>query len=73
MSVAPKEGADTQVPEQMDPGAANSLLEQRHKIAVIIPCFNEGHSIAEVVRGFKSVLPSAKMMKRPQLPAPPEP
>src|SRR6266404_3822950 len=61
MSVAPKEGADTQVPEQMDPGAANSLFEQRHKIAVIIPCFNEGHSIEEVVRGFKSVLPSARI------------
>src|ERR1700679_2487682 len=45
----------------MDPGAANSLLERRHKIAVIIPCFNEGHSIAEVVRGFKSVLPGAKV------------
>ena len=61
MSVAPKEGAETQVPEQMHPGAANSLLEQPHKIAVIIPCFNEAHSIAEVVLGFKSVLPSAKI------------
>jgi glycosyltransferase involved in cell wall biosynthesis len=61
MSVAPKEGVDHQVPEQMDPGAANSLLERRHKIAVIIPCFNEGHAIAEVVHGFKSVLPSAKI------------
>jgi glycosyltransferase involved in cell wall biosynthesis len=61
MSVAPKEGADHQVPEQMDPGAANSLLERRRKIAVIIPCFNEGHAIAEVVHGFKSVLPSAKI------------
>jgi glycosyltransferase involved in cell wall biosynthesis len=45
----------------MDPGAANSLLEPRRKIAVIIPCFNEAHSIAEVVRGFKSVLPSARI------------
>src|SRR5580700_5744112 len=44
----------------MDPGAANSLLERR-KIAVIIPCFNEAHSIAEVVHGFKSVLPSARI------------
>jgi glycosyltransferase involved in cell wall biosynthesis len=61
VSVAPKEGVDHQVPEQMDPGAANSLLERRHKIAVIIPCFNEGHAIAEVVHGFKSVLPSAKI------------
>src|SRR5712664_3449681 len=61
MSVAPKEGSETQVPEQMDPGAANSLFEQRHKIAVIIPCFNEGHSIAEVVHGFKSALPNARI------------
>src|ERR1700723_661582 len=61
MSVAPREGVDNQVPGQVDPGAVNSLLERRRKIAVIIPCFNEGHAIAEVVRGFKSVLPSAKI------------
>lgn len=51
MSLAPK----------MDPGTANSLPESRRKIAVIIPCFNEAHSIAEVVHGFKSVLPSARI------------
>src|SRR6202035_326015 len=45
----------------MDPAAANSLLDPRRKIAVIIPCFNEAHSIAEVVHGFKSVLPSARI------------
>jgi glycosyltransferase involved in cell wall biosynthesis len=45
----------------MDSGAAHSSLEQRRKIAVVIPCFNEGHSIAEVVRGFKSALPSARI------------
>src|SRR3984885_6251996 len=61
MSVAPREGVDNQVPGQVDPGATDSLLERRHKIAVIIPCFNEGHAIAEVVHGFKSVLPSAKI------------
>jgi glycosyltransferase involved in cell wall biosynthesis len=61
MSVAPKDGVDNDVPKQMDSGAASSLLCQQHKIAVIIPCFNEAHSIAEVVRGFKSVLPSAKI------------
>src|SRR6266436_8402168 len=61
MSVAPKEGVDNQVPEQIGPVSANSLLEQRHKIAVIIPCFNEAHSIAEVIHGFKSVLPSARI------------
>ena len=57
MSVAPKDGVETRVPGQLDSGAAHSL--ERHKIAVTIPCFNEAHSIAEVVRGFKSVLPGA--------------
>jgi glycosyltransferase involved in cell wall biosynthesis len=42
-----------------DPGAASASRESRRKIAVIIPCFNEAHSIAEVVHGFKAVLPSA--------------
>jgi glycosyltransferase involved in cell wall biosynthesis len=46
---------------KMDPGAANLLVEPRRKIAVIIPCFNEAHSIAEVVHGFKTVLPSARI------------
>jgi glycosyltransferase involved in cell wall biosynthesis len=58
MSVAQREEVE-QAPGQRDPGAADSLLDQRHKIAVIIPCFNEEHSIAEVVRGFKAALPSA--------------
>jgi glycosyltransferase involved in cell wall biosynthesis len=40
---------------------ADSLLDQQHRIAVIIPCFNEGHSIAEVIRAFKSALPSARV------------
>lgn len=30
-------------------------------IAVIIPCYNEEHSIADVVRGFKAALPSARI------------
>src|SRR5882757_4259131 len=61
MSVAPKGSIENQVTGQMDPGTVNSMLERPRKIAVIIPCFNEAHSIAEVVRGFKSVLPSAKI------------
>src|SRR5580698_137758 len=47
MSLAPKGPADDRMP--------------RRNIAVIIPCFNEAHSIAEVVHGFKSVLPSARI------------
>lgn len=31
----------------------------RPKIAVIIPCFNEAHSIAEVIRDFRAALPDA--------------
>jgi glycosyltransferase involved in cell wall biosynthesis len=61
MSVTPKEGVCNEISNQMDPGATKSTSEQQHKIAVIIPCFNEAHSIAEVVLGFKSVLPSAKI------------
>jgi glycosyltransferase involved in cell wall biosynthesis len=34
-------------------------LPEKLRVAVIIPCFNEAHSIAEVVRGFRSVLPNA--------------
>ena len=41
--------------------ASHALTRQSHKIAVVIPCFNEGHSIAEVVRGFKSALPHAAL------------
>jgi len=29
------------------------------KVAVIIPCFNEAHSIAAVIRGFRTALPTA--------------
>jgi glycosyltransferase involved in cell wall biosynthesis len=61
VSVAPKGSIEKQVAGQIDPGTVNSMLERQRKIAVIIPCFNEAHSIAEVVRGFKSALPSAKI------------
>jgi glycosyltransferase involved in cell wall biosynthesis len=61
MSGLSKEGFDHQVPGQMDPGSVESLLDRRHEVAVIIPCFNEAHSIAEVVRGFKAALPSARI------------
>jgi glycosyltransferase involved in cell wall biosynthesis len=61
MSGLSKEGFDNEVRGQMDAGSAESLLDQRHEVAVIIPCFNEGHSIAEVVRGFKTSLPGARI------------
>jgi glycosyltransferase involved in cell wall biosynthesis len=61
MRVGPKEGVENQMPARKEPDAAGSLSEQRHKIAVIIPCFNEAHSIGEVVRSFKLVLPGAKI------------
>jgi glycosyltransferase involved in cell wall biosynthesis len=43
----------------MNAGAPKTLVEPQRKIAVIIPCFNEAHSIAEVVHDFKAALPSA--------------
>jgi glycosyltransferase involved in cell wall biosynthesis len=58
MSVIPTKGF--QVPEEIVLGATYSS-EQRHTIAVIIPCFNEAHSIADVVLGFKSILPTARI------------
>jgi glycosyltransferase involved in cell wall biosynthesis len=45
----------------IDADATDSLLAKRHKIAVVIPCFNEGHAIAEVVRSFQSALPYASI------------
>jgi glycosyltransferase involved in cell wall biosynthesis len=50
-----------QVAEQIGPADASQLSNQRYEIAVIIPCFNEERSIAEVVSGFKSVLPNARI------------
>jgi glycosyltransferase involved in cell wall biosynthesis len=61
MSVNPEGSIENQAAPQMDPSTVNSMLGRQRKIAVIIPCFNEAHSIAEVVRGFKSALPSAKI------------
>jgi len=31
------------------------------KIAILIPCYNEAHAIAGVVRGFQSALPQAQI------------
>ena len=35
---------------------------QRHKIAVLIPCYNEGASVAAVVRDFRAALPNAAVI-----------
>lgn len=35
---------------------------QRHKIAVLIPCYNEGASVATVVRDFRAALPNAAII-----------
>ena len=51
---------DDHVRGQAEP-AADSLFDQRHDVAVIIPCFNEGHAIGDVVRGFKTALPDARV------------
>ena len=35
---------------------------QRHKIAVLIPCYNEGGSVATVVHDFQAALPDAAII-----------
>jgi len=35
---------------------------QRQKIAVLIPCYNEGASVADVVRDFRAALPNAAIV-----------
>jgi glycosyltransferase involved in cell wall biosynthesis len=61
MSVAPKEPTGNLVAEQIDRCDAKSPSDQGRTIAVIIPCFNEEQSIADVIHGFKSALPSARI------------
>lgn len=61
MSMPRRELSDGSVAAESDPGRAAAPLDQRHKIAVIIPCYNEEHSIAEVVRGFSEALPGARI------------
>jgi glycosyltransferase involved in cell wall biosynthesis len=59
MNVASKSSSDAQASGQYPFAAANSDRKQNQRIAVVIPCFNEAHSVAEVVSGFKSALPRA--------------
>jgi glycosyltransferase involved in cell wall biosynthesis len=60
MNIAAKDGAGHQEAGQWDRGA-DTLLDRPCTIAVIIPCFNEGHSIADVVQGFQIALPGARI------------
>jgi hypothetical protein len=41
------------------PAGVDSKHISRHRIAILIPCYNEASSIAEVVEGFRAALPSA--------------
>lgn len=61
MSVAAQDEVNDEQAGQMSEGTTDSLLARRGEIAVIIPCFNEAHSIAEVVHGFQTALPSARI------------
>ena len=58
-------GARTEDVENLLPGprglGSESLSDRRRNVAVIIPCFNEGHAIAGVVHGFKAALPDARI------------
>lgn len=51
---------DIEGPCSLESHDPQSLL-RGERIAVIIPCFNEGRAIAEVVRGFKTALPTARV------------
>jgi glycosyltransferase involved in cell wall biosynthesis len=45
---------------ELVPDAAAAL--RGHRIAVLIPCYNEGASVAQVVRDFRAALPSAAIV-----------
>lgn len=46
-------------PGNSDATAANLVLLDRHRVAVLIPCYNEEVTVAEVVSAFRASLPSA--------------
>lgn len=39
--------------------ARNAAGHENYKIAVLVPCYNEGVAVAEVVKGFRAALPHA--------------
>ena len=51
-------GAETGNPDVRKAPAYNDRLE-RHRVAVLVPCFNEQASIAKVVKDFHAALPEA--------------
>ena len=51
-------GAETGNPDVRKAPAYNDRLE-RHRVAVLVPCFNEQASIAKVVKDFRAALPEA--------------
>jgi len=58
---AAEKGSIDHVAGHVEAGTVNSKLKRQPKVAVIIPCRNEAHSIAEVVSGFRAALPSASI------------
>ncbi len=50
-----------QVPDLKDKRAFGPLISEGPRIAVAIPCYNEGVTIAKVVGDFQSVLPGASI------------
>ena len=45
--------------ERIPQAAVGLGLNERHSIAVLVPCFNEEAAVAEVVNGFRAALPEA--------------
>ena len=40
-------------------GLAERVTGTRHRVAVLVPCYNEERAIAKVVADFRAVLPEA--------------
>ncbi len=40
---------------------ADRILSEAHRIAILIPCFNEAAAIATVVADFKAAVPAAQI------------
>jgi len=59
MNAAPRGSVEIQVADRSTAVFRGLPLERRRTVAVIIPCYNEAHSIAEVIHGFRSALPTA--------------
>jgi glycosyltransferase involved in cell wall biosynthesis len=59
MESLPGRGFDSGRASDLEHRSLDRFLSETGRVAVLIPCFNEGASIAAVVSGFKAALPTA--------------